>query len=53
MVSVPGIRGVLLRSYDRFTYDLANPSFTAQRATWTTLGTDAARRNGAAEGARN
>ncbi|HLZ36694.1 MAG TPA: hypothetical protein VKP64_02825 [Mycobacteriales bacterium] len=52
MVSVPGIRGVLLRSYDRFTYDLANPSFSAERATWTALGADAARRNGAAEGRR-
>lgn len=35
--SVTGVRGVLLRSYGRFTYDLANPAFGAQRAAWTAL----------------
>jgi hypothetical protein len=50
MVSVPGVRGILLRSYDRFTYDLGNPAFSEQRATWAELGADATRRNRAAEG---
>ncbi len=35
--SVAGVSGVLLRSYGRFTYDLANPAFGAQRAAWTAV----------------
>jgi hypothetical protein len=36
--SVEGVRGVFLRSYKRFTYDLGNESFGAQRAEWAKLG---------------
>lgn len=37
VTSVPGVRGLMLRSYGRFPYDLAYPAFTAQRATWAAL----------------
>ena len=36
--SVRGVRGVFLRSYHRFTFDLGNPRFGAQRAQWARLG---------------
>jgi hypothetical protein len=35
---VEGVRGVFLRSYHRFAYDLGHDSFEAQRAAWTRLG---------------
>jgi hypothetical protein len=35
---VNGVRGVFLRSYHRFTFDLGNPRFAAQRAQWAKLG---------------
>jgi hypothetical protein len=35
---VEGVRGVFLRSYHRFTYDLGHDHFGAQRAAWTRLG---------------
>jgi hypothetical protein len=36
--SVEGVRGVFLRSYKRFAYDLGNERFGAQRAEWAALG---------------
>jgi hypothetical protein len=36
--SVNGVRGVFLRSYHRFTFDLGNSRFAAQRAQWAKLG---------------
>jgi hypothetical protein len=36
--SVEGVRGVFLRSYKRFAYDLGNESFGAQRSEWARLG---------------
>jgi hypothetical protein len=36
--SVEGVRGVFLRSYKRFVYDLGNERFGAQRAEWGRLG---------------
>jgi hypothetical protein len=36
--SVEGVRGVFLRSYKRFPYDLGNERFAAQRAEWAKLG---------------
>jgi hypothetical protein len=38
LVALPGVDGVQLRSFGRFTYDLGNPQFTAQQATWQQLG---------------
>jgi hypothetical protein len=43
LVAIPGVEGVQLRSYGRFTYDLANQRFTQQQATWRALGSLAAR----------
>jgi hypothetical protein len=39
--SVEGVRGVFLRSYKRFAYDLGNERFAAQRAEWASLGRSA------------
>jgi hypothetical protein len=39
--SVEGVRGVFLRSYKRFAYDLGNERFAAQRAEWASLGKSA------------
>ena len=39
--SVEGVRGVFLRSYKRFAYDLGNERFAAQRAEWASLGESA------------
>lgn len=41
---VPGIRGMLLRSYGRFRYDLANSAWTAQRTAFTRAAAAAAAR---------
>jgi hypothetical protein len=38
LASVPAVRGIALRSFGRFRYDLANPRYVAQRAAWTRLG---------------
>jgi hypothetical protein len=51
LVAIPGVDGVLLRSYGRFTFDLANPMFGAQRNVWGQLGALAARiTNGSSPG---
>jgi hypothetical protein len=42
VVTVPGVRGVFLRSFGRFAYDLANPRFALQRELWRRIGADAA-----------
>jgi hypothetical protein len=38
VTSVQGVRGVFLRSFGRFTYDLGNPRFSAQREAWRRIG---------------
>ena len=38
---VPGVRGVFLRSFGRFRYDLANPRFALQRELWRRIGAGA------------
>ncbi|MFL6240308.1 MAG: hypothetical protein ACJ735_12535 [Actinomycetes bacterium] len=43
LAAIPGVAGVQLRSYGRFTYDLANPRYSGQQATWSSLGALAAR----------
>lgn len=47
LVSIPGVDGVQLRSFGRFTYDLANPHYSAQQAIWRQLGAAAATLPGA------
>ena len=42
LVALPGVAGVQLRSFGRFTYDLGNPRFTPQQQTFQQLGAAAA-----------